>query len=132
MVEDEKGMLVRHGTLFACGTGRMRVAWQCLLGMRLLVEKEVDVLPVQLFTACNCTNVLCCAAQESPGKCMDLPQAVKKRNRHLGAAVGSRAARPLRALDLLSAQHFYTSPRLAALATQGDILSQVGPGLAKP
>ena len=52
-------------------------------------------------------------------------QAVKKRNRHLGAAVGSRAARPLRALDLLSAQHFYTSPRLAALATQGDILSQV-------
>ena len=59
-------------------------------------------------------------------------KAVKKRNRHLGAAVGSRQLRPLRALELLSAQHFYTSPRLAALATQAELLSQARARTAPP
>ena len=62
-------------------------------------------------------------------------KAVKKRNRHLGAAVGSRQLRPLRALDLLSTQHFYTSPKLAALATQAELLSQAraaGPSVPFP
>jgi len=50
-------------------------------------------------------------------------KAVKKRNRHLGAKVGG-GLKTLRALDLLSKQYFYNSPKLAALATQGEILSQ--------
>lgn len=51
-------------------------------------------------------------------------KAVKKRNRHLGAKV-SRAFVQLRAMDVLSMQYFYTSPKLARLATQAEILSQV-------
>jgi hypothetical protein len=52
-------------------------------------------------------------------------KAVKKRNRHLGARLGASSLKPLRALDLLNAQHFYTSPKLAALSTQAEILLQV-------
>ena len=52
-------------------------------------------------------------------------KAVKKRNRHIQAAVGAAADPQLRAVDLLSQQYFYTSPRLAALATQAELLSQV-------
>lgn len=52
-------------------------------------------------------------------------KAVKKRNRHLGAKVGAAILQPLRALDLLSQQLFYTSPKLAQLYTQAEILSQV-------
>ncbi len=52
-------------------------------------------------------------------------KAVKKRNRHLRAAVGASAAGPpLRAVDLLSQQYFFTSPKLAALATRAEVLLQ--------
>ena len=51
-------------------------------------------------------------------------KAVKKRNRHLGAKV-SAAFVQMRAMDVLSMQYFYTSPKLARLATQAEILSQV-------
>ena len=52
-------------------------------------------------------------------------KAVKKRNRHLGAKIGTTSLKPMRALDLLNTQHFYTSSKLAALSTQAEILSQV-------
>lgn len=51
-------------------------------------------------------------------------KAVKKRNRHLSAKVGA-GVKPMRAVELLNQQYFYTSPKLAALATQGEILMQV-------
>jgi hypothetical protein len=51
-------------------------------------------------------------------------KAVKKRNRHLGAKLGA-AVRPMRAVELLNQQYFYISPKLAVLATQGEILMQV-------
>ncbi|EIE23454.1 hypothetical protein COCSUDRAFT_62990 [Coccomyxa subellipsoidea C-169] len=51
-------------------------------------------------------------------------KAVKKRNRHLGARLGAGSLKPLCALDLLNEQHFYTSPKLAALSTQAEILLQ--------
>ena len=52
-------------------------------------------------------------------------KAVKKRNRHLRAAVGEAAAGPpMRAIDLLSQQYFFTSPKLAALSTRAEVLSQ--------
>jgi len=61
-------------------------------------------------------------------------KAVKKRNRHLRAAVGPGAAGPpLRAVDLLSQQYFFTSPKLAALATRAEVLLQAraAPGPAR-
>ena len=52
-------------------------------------------------------------------------KAVKKRNRHLRAAIGEAGAdAPLRAVDLLSQQYFFTSPRLAALSTRAEVLLQ--------
>jgi predicted component of type VI protein secretion system len=52
-------------------------------------------------------------------------KAAKKRNRHLRAACGGAAVPPLRAVAVLSQQRFFTSPTLAALATQAEILEQV-------
>ena len=51
-------------------------------------------------------------------------KAVKKRNRHLRASLGSNA-QIIRATDLLSQQHFFISSKLAALSTQAEILAQV-------
>ena len=51
-------------------------------------------------------------------------KAVKKRNRHLRACVGDNM-HIVRATDLLSQQHFFTSPKLANLSTQAEILSKV-------
>lgn len=53
-------------------------------------------------------------------------KAVKKRNRHLGAKVGGAFVQ-MRAMDVLSRQYFYTSPKLARLATQAEIIDQVRP-----
>ncbi len=53
-------------------------------------------------------------------------KAVKKRNRHLGAKVGGAFVQ-MRAMDVLSRQYFYTSPKLAKLATQAEIIDQVCP-----
>ena len=53
-------------------------------------------------------------------------KAVKKRNRHLGAKVGGAFVQ-MRAMDVLSRQYFYTSPKLARLATRAEIISQVRP-----
>jgi hypothetical protein len=52
-------------------------------------------------------------------------KACKKRNRHLLAASGSHSFIPLRAVDLLSQQYFFTSGKLASLATQAELMSQV-------
>ena len=41
------------------------------------------------------------------------------------AACGGAAA-PVRAVDILAHQHFFTSPKLASMATQAEILSKVG------
>jgi len=51
-------------------------------------------------------------------------KAVKKRNRHLGAAVGGSLV-VVRSTDLLSQQHFFISSKLANLSTQAEILSKV-------
>ena len=53
-------------------------------------------------------------------------KAVKKRNRHLGSFCGHQAA-SLHASHLLSQQPFFTSPKLAALQTQAEVLAQVCP-----
>ncbi|KAG1661655.1 hypothetical protein FOA52_007536 [Chlamydomonas sp. UWO 241] len=50
-------------------------------------------------------------------------KAIKKRNRHLAEHFGNAASTSLHALDLLGHEVFFTSPRLAALATQAEILS---------
>jgi len=52
---------------------------------------------------------------------------VKKRNRHLATACAPRAVAPMRAVELLSHQYFFTSPKLAALATEAEILQKVSP-----
>ncbi|PSC70630.1 CTD small phosphatase [Micractinium conductrix] len=54
-------------------------------------------------------------------------KAAKKRNKMLGAAAraaGGVPPPPLRALAVLQAQRFYTSPRLAQLTTQAEVLAQ--------
>ena len=38
-----------------------------------------------------------------------------------------RQVMPMRAVELLSQQYFFTSPKLAALATEAEILQKVGP-----
>lgn len=50
---------------------------------------------------------------------------MKKRNRHLATACAPRAVAPVRAVELLSQQYFFTSPKLAALATEAEILQKV-------
>lgn len=52
-------------------------------------------------------------------------RSVKKRNRHLATACAPRAVAPVRAVELLSQQYFFTSPKLAALATEAEILQKV-------
>jgi len=51
-------------------------------------------------------------------------KAIKKRNRHLKENFGSAASTSLHALDLLGHEVFFTSPRLATLATQAEVLSK--------
>lgn len=41
-------------------------------------------------------------------------------------AVCGEAVAAVRAVDILAHQHFFTSPKLAALATQAEILAKVG------
>ncbi|GAX76658.1 hypothetical protein CEUSTIGMA_g4104.t1 [Chlamydomonas eustigma] len=50
-------------------------------------------------------------------------KAIKKRNRHLKEEFGDAFSTELHALDLLGHEVFFTSPRLAALATQAEIMS---------
>ena len=57
-------------------------------------------------------------------------KAVKKRNRHLAQKCGAKAG-SVHANALLSRQPFFTSPKLAALQTQAEVLAQVRPGLAE-
>ncbi|GFR46786.1 hypothetical protein Agub_g8417 [Astrephomene gubernaculifera] len=49
-------------------------------------------------------------------------KAIKKRNRHLRETFGAAASISLQALDMLGHEVFFTSPRLAGLATQADVL----------
>ena len=51
-------------------------------------------------------------------------KAVKKRNRHLSQRYGPSAG-TVHANALLSRQPFFTSPKLAALQTQAEVLAQV-------
>ncbi|KAK9868326.1 hypothetical protein WJX84_003439 [Apatococcus fuscideae] len=50
-------------------------------------------------------------------------KAAKKRNRHLKAACSERVHQ-VRAVELLSLQYFFTSPRLAALSAEAEVLAQ--------
>lgn len=50
-------------------------------------------------------------------------KSVKKRNRHM-ASCGSQPVAPLHAVALLSQQYFFTSPKVANLATQAEILQK--------
>lgn len=51
-------------------------------------------------------------------------KAIKKRNRHVKAVFGPAAAGPaLHPLDLLRQEVFFTSPRLAALSTQAELMA---------
>lgn len=51
-------------------------------------------------------------------------KAIKKRNRHCRVVFGGAAAGPaLHPLDLLRQEVFFTSPRLAALSTQAELLA---------
>ena len=75
----------------------------------VLAAFRAEVLDLRKYAVLNSTAVI---------------KAVKKRNRHLRAAVGP-ALQPLRATDLLSQQYFFTSSKLAALSTQAEVLSKV-------
>ena len=58
-------------------------------------------------------------------------KAIKKRNRHFKAHFGEQPALLLRPLDLLSQEVFFTSNRLAGLATRAEVLSrETGGGVA--
>ena len=60
-------------------------------------------------------------------------KSIKKRNRHLKENFGEAASTSLHALDLLGHEVFFTSPRLAALATRAEILAtSMGPSPIKP
>lgn len=74
-----------------------------------LAALKAEVLELRKYAVLNSTAAI---------------KAVKKRNRHLRAAVGG-GFRSTRATDLLSQQHFFTSPKLASLSTQAEILTQV-------
>ncbi|GIL69636.1 hypothetical protein Vretimale_10282 [Volvox reticuliferus] len=56
-------------------------------------------------------------------------KAIKKRNRQLKETFGGSASISLQALDMLGHEVFFTSPRLAHLATQADVLASAS-GLA--
>ena len=75
----------------------------------MLAAFRAEVLDLRKYAVLNSTAVI---------------KAVKKRNRHLRAAVGP-TLHPLRATDLLSQQYFFTSSKLAALSTQAEVLSKV-------
>lgn len=81
-----------------------------------LKELRVEVQELIKFVALNYLAVV---------------KAIKKRNRHLKENFGEAASTSLHALDLLGHEVFFTSPRLAALATQAEILSnQIAAGHA--
>lgn len=69
---------------------------------------RAEVLELRKYAVLNSTAVI---------------KAVKKRNRHLRAAVGPLLV-PLRATDLLSRQYFFTSSKLATLSTQAEVISK--------
>ena len=77
----------------------------------VLAAFRAEVLALRKFAVLNSTAVI---------------KAVKKRNRHLRHALGP-SVQPLRSIDLLSQEHFFTSSRLAALSTGAEVLSQVQP-----
>ena len=52
----------------------------------------------------------------------------KKRNRQLAEGLAPTPVPPIRAVELLSQQYFFTSPKLAALTTQAEIIFKVRPG----
>eukprot|EP00879_Flechtneria_rotunda_P009513 GHRR01009957.1.p1 GENE.GHRR01009957.1~~GHRR01009957.1.p1 ORF type:complete len:595 (+),score=267.24 GHRR01009957.1:898-2682(+) len=55
---------------------------------------------------------------------MAVVKAIKKRNRHCKAVFGAAAAGPsLQPMDLLRQEVFFTSPRLAALSTQAELIA---------
>lgn len=74
----------------------------------VLAAFRAEVLELRKYAVLNSTAVV---------------KAVKKRNRHLQHAVSG--ARLLRATELLSQQHFFTSPKLAALSTHAEVLAKV-------
>jgi len=49
----------------------------------------------------------------------------KKRNRQLAEGLAPTPVPPTRAVELLSQQYFFTSPKLAALTTEAEIISKV-------
>lgn len=57
-------------------------------------------------------------------------KAIKKRNRHLKEAFGASASISLQALDMLGHEVFFTSPRLASLATQVRVVPVCGQAVA--
>ncbi|KAK9844379.1 hypothetical protein WJX74_001674 [Apatococcus lobatus] len=51
-------------------------------------------------------------------------KAAKKRNRHLKVACRSDRVHHVKAVELLSQQYFFTSPKLAALSAEAEVLAQ--------
>lgn len=49
----------------------------------------------------------------------------KKRNRQLATGLSTVVVPPLRAVELLSQQYFFTSSKLASLSTEAEILFKV-------
>lgn len=49
----------------------------------------------------------------------------KKRNRQLATGLATAVVPPLRAVELLSQQYFFTSSKLASLSTEAEILFKV-------
>lgn len=80
-------------------------------GLQQLTQLRTEIKELIKFAALNYLAVV---------------KAIKKRNRHLrehfGCAAAASAIPSLQALELLGHEVFFTSPRLASLATQTDVL----------
>ena len=77
----------------------------------MLAAVRAEVLVLRKYSILNATAVI---------------KAVKKRNKHLGKAVGP-SVRNVNATQLLSQQYFFASDEVAKLLTQAEIMAQVCP-----
>ena len=75
----------------------------------MLTAVRAEVLSLRKFSILNATAII---------------KAVKKRNKHLGKAVG-QVLKSINATQLLSQQYFFVSHQVASLLTQAEIMTQV-------
>lgn len=90
----------------------LRTQADCRLDPRALAVFRADCADLRKYTVLNYIAVI---------------KSCKKRNRQLAAGLAKLGVLvpPLRAVELLSQQYFFTSPILASLSTEAEILLKV-------